>query len=185
MITATIKDHELNFKTATNLFSPTQIDKGTLAMLSNINFGESDKVLDLGCGYGVVGIVAAKHMAPGNVFMSDINKTAIKLAQENAVLNGVAGINIINSNAYESIDEAGFTIIASNPPYHADFAVPKLFIEKGFNRLVIGGKFFMVTKRKDWYRNKFTAIFGGCKVHESDGYFVFEAQKRGHGYGKK
>jgi len=180
MLSINIKDHELVFETAPSLFSPNQIDKGTLAMLNRIEFTPDDKVLDLGCGYGVVGIVAAKHT--DNVFMSDIDKTALKYAQKNAAYNGVKAINIMQSNAYKNINTTGFTIIASNPPYHADFSVPKLFIEKGFNRLAMGGKFYMVTKRKDWYKNKFIAIFGGVRIHEADGYFVFEAEKRSNNY---
>jgi len=185
MLKISIKEHNLAFETAPSLFSPNQIDKGTLTMLERIAFAPEDKVLDLGCGYGVVGIVAAKHTAPANVFMSDIDKTALKFAAKNAAYNGTEGITIIHSNAYEGINETGFTIIASNPPYHADFSVPKTFIEKGFNRLALGGKFYMVTKRKDWYKNKFIAIFGGVHIHEADGYFVFEAQKRSQKYGKK
>jgi len=184
MLEKTIKDHALTFETHPKLFSPSQIDKGTLAMLSCINFTAEDKVLDLGCGYGVVGITAAKHVPPGNVFMSDISETALKYARRNTDRNKVDGIHIIHSNAYQNINEAGFTIIASNPPYHADFSVPKLFIEKGFNRLAIGGKFYMVTKRKDWYKNKFIAIFGGVRVHEIDGYYIFEAERRTQSYKK-
>ena len=184
MLTATIKDHELSFETHPKIFSPSQVDKGTLAMLGVMEFTPDDKVLDLGCGYGVVGITAAKHMPPGSVFMSDINETALRYARRNAARNGVEGVNIIQGSAYENINEANFTIIASNPPYHADFSVPKLFIEKGFNRLAIGGKFYMVTKRKDWYKNKFIAIFGGVRIHEKDGYFIFEAERRTRQYKK-
>jgi len=183
--TLTINDHDFVFETSPTLFSPNQIDKGTLVMLEVINFSHEDKVLDLGCGYGVVGIVAAKHTSPKNVYMSDNNKQAIKYAKKNIALNKLSDINVIESNAYENINTASFTIIASNPPYHADFSVPKLFIKKGFNRLAIGGKFFMVTKRKDWYKNKFIAIFGGVRIHEKDGYFVFEAQKRSQRYIRK
>jgi len=179
-----IQGHSLTFETAPSLFSPNQIDKGTLAMLEHIQFTKSDKVLDLGCGYGVVGIVAAKHTAPANVYMTDLNKTAIEYARRNVSLNNVEGIKIIQSDSYKNINETNFTIIASNPPYHADFSVPKLFIEKGFNRLTIGGKFYMVTKRKDWYKNKFVAIFGGVRIHEKDNYFIFEAERRTQNYSK-
>lgn len=75
------------------------------------------------------------------------------------------------------MSETGFTKIISNPPYHLDFSVPKHFIEKGFNRLALGGSLWMVTKRLEWYRNKLGAIFGGCRVHEVGGYYVFEATK--------
>ena len=81
------------------------------------------------------------------------------------------------SNGLRDTREAEFTKIISNPPYHVDFSVPKHFIEKGFNRLVLGGTLWMVTKRRDWYRNKIGAIFGGCRMHEIDGYCVCEATK--------
>jgi len=184
-LTANIKGYDLIFETTPSLFSPNQIDRGTLAMLALIEFSPKDKVLDLGCGYGVVGITAAKHMSPSNVYMTDIDKIAVKYAANNATRNGIEGINFIQGNAYENINTAGFTIIASNPPYHADFKVPKLFIEKGFNRLTLGGKFYMVTKRRDWYKNKLIAIFGGVKIHEADGYFIFEAEKRSTAFTKK
>ena len=181
-IEQTIKDHNLTFETHPKLFSPSQADKGTLAMLEIINFTPDDKLLDLGCGYGIVGITAAKHMPPTSVYMSDISETALKYAAHNAKANNVEGIHTLNSNAYHNINETNFTIIASNPPYHADFSVPKLFIEKGFNRLAIGGKFYMVTKRKDWYKNKFIAIFGGVHIHEKNGYYIFEAERRTQNY---
>ena len=62
----------------------------------------------------------------------------------------------------------------------------KHFIEKGFNRLIVGGKMVMVVKRRTWYENKLKAIFGGCRVTEKYGYFVFVAEKRSMQYaGKK
>jgi len=185
MINETIKNIPLKFNTAIEIFSPDRVDKGTLAMLSVVDFADDDKILDLGCGYGVVGITAAKIIGAQNVVMSDVQKKAINLAQENAVLNGVDGVKIVLSDGFRDIHDKDFSIILSNPPYHADFSVPKHFIEKGFNRLRIGGKILMVTKRKDWYRNKLTAIFGGVKVYEIDGYFVFCAEKRSAKYANK
>lgn len=70
----------------------------------------------------------------------------------------------------------------SNPPYHADSTVPKEFIEKGYNRLTVSGKMHMVTKTKDWYKNKLISIFGGVKIYEVDDYFVFMAVKKGSSY---
>jgi 16S rRNA (guanine1207-N2)-methyltransferase len=90
---------------------------------------------------------------------------------------GVPNVTVGLSDGFRGTRESGFTKIISNPPYHVDFSVPKHFIEKGFNRLVLGGAMWMVTKRCDWYRNKLGAIFGGCRVHKIDGYYVFEATK--------
>jgi 16S rRNA (guanine1207-N2)-methyltransferase len=92
---------------------------------------------------------------------------------------------VVLSDGFRYFFETGFDKILCNPPYQADFAVPKHFIEKGFNRLVVGGTLFMVTKRELWYRNKITSVFGGAKVTEVDGYFVFEATRRTTQYARR
>ncbi len=177
-ISTTMKEIPLSFQTESSLFSPKAIDSGTLAMLSSVDFLPSDKVLDLGCGYGVVGILAAKLVGEANVVLCDSSETAVKYARLNAEANSVPNINIILSNAFEHIPDNDFTLILSNPPYHTDFSIAKHFIEEGFQRLDIGGRMVMVTKRLDWYKNKLAAIFGGVKVQEIDGYYVFIAEKR-------
>jgi len=179
---AKIKDIDLKFRTSDGVFSPKGIDKGTLAMLSAVDFQQTDKVLDLGCGYGVVGILAAKIIGADNVVMTDKDSVAVELSRLNAALNNVEGVKIIQSDGFRNLDDKDFTLILSNPPYHTDFSVAKEFIEKGFNRLCIGGKMYMVTKRKEWYKNKLTAIFGGVKVWEADGYFVFMSIKKDSSY---
>ena len=178
MISTKIKDVDMVFETAPSIFSPNSIDQGTLAMLSVIDFLPSDKVLDLGCGYGVVGILAGKLIGEQNVIMCDVSEQAIESAAMNLRLNNVPEISIRLSDGYKNVAETDFTLILSNPPYHADFSVPKHFIEVGFKKLMLGGKLVMVTKRLDWYKNKLTSVFGGVKIHEINGYYVFVAEKR-------
>lgn len=182
MINIEINDINMQFETDPTLFSPSGLDRGTAAMLSCVEFKPDDKVLDLGCGYGVVGIYAAKLIGAANVTMSDISETATKLAKSNAELNKVADITVVCSNAFENITDSGYSLILSNPPYHTNFSVAKAFIEKGFNRLEVGGKMVMVTKRRDWYKNKFISIFGGVLISEVDGYQIFIAEKRSMHY---
>lgn len=185
MITAEIKNVSLRFETDTSNFSPNSIDVGTLAMLSAVEFSPDDKILDMGCGYGVVGILAAKLIGQENVTMCDISEKAVKQAKINAELNGVPDIDIKISDGFSNILDNDFTLILSNPPYHADFSVPKHFIEVGFKKLAVGGKMVMVTKRLDWYKNKLTSVFGGVMVREIDGYYVFISEKRGERVPKK
>ena len=178
MIEITINSKELKFQTDPVLFSPKAVDKGTLAMLSVVDFQSGDKVLDLGCGYGVVGIFAAKMIGQENVIMCDISSQAVKCSRENAVLNGVPEITVLESNGFAQITDRDFTLILTNPPYHADFSVPKHFIEEGYKRLKLGGKLVMVTKRLEWYKRKFISVFGGVQVFRIDGYFVFVGENR-------
>jgi 16S rRNA (guanine1207-N2)-methyltransferase len=168
----------LEFDTDKRLFSPSKIDIGTLAMLSKVEFHGNDKILDLGCGYGVVGIVAGKTIGGYNVVMSDISDKAVCFARRNIIKNQLNGIRIIQSNGYENIPDRDFSLILSNPPYHSYFSVAKEFIEEGFKRIVLGGRMIMVTKRKEWYKNKFISVFGGVTIFEADGYYVFIAEKR-------
>jgi len=176
---------ELVLQTNEEVFSPTAVDRGTKAMLSFVEFKSEDKVLDLGCGCGVVGILAAKQIGADKVVMCDVSQNAVQLSGQNAELNGVGGVIIRQSDGLKEISERDFTLILSNPPYHTDFAVAKGFIEDGFKKLSIGGKMIMVTKRLDWYRNKLSSVFGGVTVKEKDGYYIFIAEKRGNRTPKK
>lgn len=161
-----------------SMFSPNAPDKGTLAMLSETEINLGDKVLDLGCGSGIAGIYAAKLIGGKNVVMTDSLEIAAEFAKKNAVLNNVPDITVCCGNGYENVADRDFTLILSNPPYHTDFSVAKAFIEGGYRRLMFGGRMVMVTKRLDWYKNKLTAVFGGVKVKEADGYYIFTAEKR-------
>ncbi|WP_350343187.1 methyltransferase [Proteinivorax tanatarense] len=181
----TINGNEYKFITDENVFSPNRIDKGTLAMLSKLELEHGNKVLDLGCGYGVVGVYCASIVGVENVFMSDIDANAVKLARKNMEINGFSTENIVQSNGFREIEWSYFDAILSNPPYHEDFSVPKGFIEKGFNRLKLGGKMYMVTKRKKWYKKKLISIFGGVIIWEINGYFVFMAIKKDMSYAQK
>ena len=173
-----IQGIDLVLQTNEEVFSPGAVDRGTKAMLSFVTFTEKDKVLDLGCGCGVVGICAAKQIGAEQVVMCDISENAVMLSSQNASANGVGEVKILQSDGLKEIQDKDFTLILSNPPYHTDFAVAKGFIEYGFKKLTVGGRMIMVTKRLDWYRNKLSSVFGGVTVKEQDGYYVFLAEKR-------
>lgn len=181
-INVNIMGETLALETRKGLFSPEHADRGTLAMLSTVALEPGMRVMDLGCGCGIVGILAAKKCGAENVVMSDVDPAAVETARRNAAANGAEGAKIVLSDGFDGVDEAGFDLILSNPPYQTDFAVAKKFIEKGFNRLKVGGKMLMVTKRLEWYRNKLRSVFGGVRVKEIDGYYVFEAEKRSFRY---
>ena len=182
MYQALLWNQPLEIGTTEGLFSPRGADTGTLSMVSAVELESGQKLLDLGCGAGLVGIAAAKVLGEENVWMTDVDPAAVRCAAENAKRNGVENVHLCCGDALDAVDVSGFDWILSNPPYHADFSVAKKFIEKGFNRLKLGGKLVMVVKRELWYRNKLTAIFGGVRMQEIGGYFVFTAEKRSERY---
>jgi 16S rRNA (guanine1207-N2)-methyltransferase len=181
-VRAVIQDVHLVFETTPAVFSATAIDQGTALLLSLVRFCRGDKVLDLGCDYGVMGIYAAKLLDPRNIYMLDNDPEALRLAAKNVALNDASGVHVDFSDGFRDLRESAFTKILCNPPYHSDFSVAKHFIEKGFNRLTIGGEMWMVTKREKWYRNKLASVFGGARVVARDSYFVFQSIKKSNTY---
>ena len=178
MYQALLWNQPLEIETTEGLFSPRGADTGTLSMVSAVELESGQKLLDLGCGAGLVGIAAAKVLGEENVWMTDVDPAAVRCAAENAKRNGVENVHLCCGDALDAVDSSGFDWILSNPPYHADFSVAKKFIEKGFNRLKIGGWMYLVVKREAWYRNKMRAVFGGVELLERDGYLVLRAQRR-------
>lgn len=186
MYEAEFNGRKIRVATKVSLFSPQGADRGTVAMLRHADFTPGDKVLDLGCGTGIVSLAACCFgVEPANISMTDVDPEACECSRENMEANGFAGANIVCGDALEAVTDKGYTVILSNPPYHTDFKVAKTFIEKGFNRLAVGGRMLLVTKRKDWYKNKMISVFGGVKIFEEDGYFIFVSIKRSDSYAKK
>lgn len=177
-IRASVAGTDVVLRTAPSLFSPRGLDAGTAALMASAELGPQDLVCDLGCGYGPVGIWAAKRIGASRVVMIDKDPLAVATARVNAVTNGVGEVSIIESDGFEKITVTGFTWILCNPPYHVDWAVPKKLLRKGFNRLALHGRFGLVVKRREWYEDQLRQLFGGCQRLERDGYWVLIAEKR-------
>ena len=184
-LTVSLGGSTMEFETAAGLFSPAHADRGTLAMLACADLAPGQRVLDLGCGWGLAGVYAALVCGAENVVMTDIDPHAADFARANALRNGVGGVRVYVGDALDAVPDRAFDRILLNPPYQTDFAVAKRLILKSFNRLEIGGKLFMVTKRRTWYLNKLKSVFGGARVQQIDGYFVFEAERRARQYAQK
>lgn len=180
IIETEIYGHRLQLVTDKKCFSPHNIDRGTIELLKAVSPEPGQKIMDLGCGYGVVGIACGKITGPGNITMVDINPVAVSCARKNAELNfpDAAQMIILTGDGPGYVDGADFDLILSNPPYHTDYAVAKGFIEKGFKKLKTGGRMIMVVKKPNWYKNKLTGIFGGVRWLESEGYTVLTAEKK-------
>ncbi len=114
---AMLRGNEIQFITASGLFSPKQVDKGTKILIESADIKENQSILDLGCGYGIVGLTLKKTMPTIEVTATDINERAISITKENFRFHHLKA-NIFQSNGFEKIKEQ-FDVILVNPPQSA------------------------------------------------------------------
>ena len=174
-----IKGHEFGFYTAPGVFSKERIDKGTLVLAGNMAVARNQKVLDIGCGTGVLGIAAAK-IFNANVAMSDINKRAVMLAKMNCKLNNVK-CEICQGNLYEKIKQNDFDVILSNPPQTAGKEVCFQLIGQSKKYLKTNGSLQLVARHNKGGKTlsrKMQEVFGNVKViAKKAGYWVYMSVK--------
>jgi len=144
-ISEIIRGNSLRFFTGSGVFSKSQVDKGSLFLANKAIIENGWKVLDLGCGYGTIGIAIAKSDSSVNVLMSDINKRAVMLAKENIELNGLENAKAVSSDIFQNIKEK-FNAILLNPPQSAGKELCIKMIEQSKEHLEKGGLFQMVAR---------------------------------------
>lgn len=142
-----IKEQDFKFISDNGVFSKGHVDFATDFMLRTIIDEVKGKVLDLGCGYGVIGIVVSKMGNTEKITMCDINNRALDLAKRNAIKNGVNNINVIESDGFSNITEKYDTII-TNPPIRAGKAVIYQMYKDAHEHLNEGGTFYLVINKK-------------------------------------
>lgn len=136
----------LGFKTDSGVFSKTGLDEGTALLLETLP-PLTGRVLDMGCGWGALGVTAAK-MNPGAQFLlTDINERAAALAVENARANGACNVRVVTGNAFEHVDGT-FDYVITNPPIRAGKAVIYPMFEESVKRLKPGGALFLVIRKQ-------------------------------------
>ncbi len=137
---------DFEFVTSSGVFSPRALDRGTRLLVESMVLPESGAVLDLGCGYGPVGIVAAR-LRPGlEVWMTDVNERAVALAEENARRNEVSVV-VRLGDLYEPVGGSVFGAILSNPPISAGMRrVVEPLVGGAVDHLVGGGSLQMVVQ---------------------------------------
>lgn len=171
-----------SFITDNGVFSKDGVDFGTRVLLQALC--ESEKlgshILDVGCGYGVIGITLKKIYTDAQIEMVDVNPRAVLLAQDNAKKNDV-DVNIHESNVYERVDGNTFTDIITNPPIRAGKAVIYEIFEKSYERLAIDGHLWVVIRKQQGAMSavkRIKEVFGNCDIVKKEkGYFILNAKK--------
>jgi 16S rRNA (guanine1207-N2)-methyltransferase len=165
--------HEFAFITDAGVFSKDHIDLATDILLKTIP-RLTGSLLDLGCGYGCIGIVLAKNYGL-SLTQADVNPSAVELTVRNCAANGVDSAVLV-SDCYDNIPGA-FDTIVLNPPIHAGKSVTYKMYEDAPPHLNPGGKLYIVTLKKHGAEStaaKLLEIFGNCEtLYKKKGYYVF------------
>lgn len=171
-----------SFVTDNGVFSKNTVDYGSrvlLQALAQTTF--SGKLLDVGCGYGPIGLALAKKNPTAVVTMVDVNTLALELAQKNAQRNQIQNVEIFSSNVYAEVTATDYDAIVTNPPIRAGKDVVHAILAGAYEHLKVGGTLTAVLQKKQGApsaKKKMTAIFGNCEVILKDkGYFILQSEK--------
>lgn len=167
----------MNFISRPGTFSYGRFDNGSRAMLEIADIREGDNILDLGCGNGAVGCLAAAQAGPnGKVTFIDSNIRAMALAEMNAKANNVANPRFLAATRLQGLEKGEFDVVLANPPYYAKTEITRLFVEGTRELLKRGGRYYIVTKMPTAVVPMIFETFGDCSVIENRGYSVVIAE---------
>jgi 16S rRNA (guanine1207-N2)-methyltransferase len=180
--TATLRGHSFTFHTDAAVFARRGIDRGTELLVEALDLGPCELVLDLGCGYGPIGVVASRLSEGGHVILTDVNERAVGLARRNLRENGGTNAEVRLGDLYEPVADLRFDHIACNPPIRAGRAVVDAIIRGAVDRLLDGGRLWLVVRTRqgaDAIRGRMLAAFGNADiVRRGSGYKVLRSTKR-------
>jgi 16S rRNA (guanine1207-N2)-methyltransferase len=173
----TLRGRSWTFQTNAGVFSKGGVDFGSRLLIETMEIPEDADVLDMGCGYGPIGLTAACLAVKGRVTLVDINERAVELARQNALRNGISNVEILQSNLFERLQGRTFRVILCNPPIRAGKRVVHTIFEQAREHLPENGKLWIVIQKKQgapsaW--SKLRELYGKVEeVARDKGYRIF------------
>ncbi len=161
------------------VFSHREIDPGARQLLNAMEVGPGDRVLDIGCGSGVVSLAAAFRAEGVNVLAVDSHARAVECTAQGATQNGLTKIDVELSATGPSQGLGAFDLVVANPPYYAGFRIARFFVETGRAALRPGGSIVAVTKRPDWYHEQMPQWFSNVQIAPSKQFWIVRARAKG------
>lgn len=173
--------NQLKFHSTWGIFSPKEIDEGTRMLLEQIEVKPDDNILDLGCGYGPIGVALGKIATHGETHMVDKDFIAIEYAKKNATANGLKNCHVYLSNGLSHVPEnVQFDLIVSNLPAKTGKELYEIMLDDCLRHLKPDGKLYVVTIAglREYIKRTFKEKFGNYKkLKETKGYTCALATK--------
>ena len=163
----------MSFESWPGTFGYGEMDNGSRAMLEVADVRPGDKVLDMGCGNGVVGCLVAPQAGPaGRITFVDSSARAIRLAEMNATANGLKDFKLVTSSTMAELPTGEYDVVLANPPYFSNSEIGRHFIQTARDVLRPGGRFYFVTKMPVQTIPEIVDTFGTAESVENRGYTV-------------
>jgi 16S rRNA (guanine1207-N2)-methyltransferase len=180
--TAELGGRRLIVHSTWGLFSPRGIDEGTRLLLGHIDVNSTDDCLDLGCGYGAIGLALAVLAPEGYTLMLDKDFIAVDYSNRNAERNGIRNAHAQLSNGFDQVDPSlRFDLIASNVPAKVGKEMLSLLLYDARDRLRPGGRLYLVSLNglRQYLKRNLTEVFGNYeKLKQGAHYTVALARKK-------
>ncbi len=176
----TLKGIPFVFHSTWGIFSPRSIDEGTVLLLKYLDINEDDDCLDLGCGYGPLGLTMAKLAPKGKTILVDKDFKAVEYSNINAELNQIKNAEALLSNGFDQIRKHKFDVIVSNIPAKVGNEMLSLFLYDAYKQMKHGGKIYVVTITglRKYIKRNFEEVFGNYKkLKQGPNYTVAVATK--------
>ena len=161
----TLRGHKLVYHSAWGLFSPRRIDNGSYLLIEHVELEDGQRTLDLGCGYGAIGLAIAKACPNGTVHLVDKDFVATDLARKNAELNGLLNCEVYLSNAFSAVGDVKFDNIVANLPAKVGKELLYIILSDALHHLKPGGQLVVVTVSglKEFIKRNFKEVLGNYK----------------------
>jgi 16S rRNA (guanine1207-N2)-methyltransferase len=180
LIKTRLRGESFKFLTASSVFSKKQVDLGTRILIEAMHLPQKGTVLDVGCGYGAIGIAVAASNRRLQVVMTDVNTRAVQLAKQNIKINKVSNAEVRYGYLYEPVIESTFNCVLSNPPVSAGIETVKTIISQAPRIMASKATFQMVIRSKIGSKtlpSVFNDTFDNCEVlARKSGYRVLIAE---------
>lgn len=180
---ARLRGRSWTFLTDRGVFGHRGVDAGTRLLIEAMVVGPTDEVLDLGCGYGPVGLVAATMAPSGRVVMTDINERAVALAAENARRCGLANVEVLVGDGCTPVSGRHFDVVVTNPPIRAGRATLRRLFQDARDHLNEGGRLYFVARTAQGAKTlarEVAGIFGNSQeMKKGGGYRVYVSVNTG------
>lgn len=162
---AELRGVSVAFSATWGLFSPKGIDAGTHLLLEHLDIQEGDTCLDLGCGYGAIGITLAKCVQTSTVYMVDKDFVAVDYARKNVEQNRLQNCHVLLSNGFSHLPDIQFDLIVANLPANVGKELLQIFLADTQHSLKPNGRLYVVTISglREFIKRNFMTVFGNYR----------------------